>query len=369
MSKCRVLIVSDHPLFAEGVGHLISGQAGLEVVGVVSPDEALSSLPTLGLDVVIVDADRAAQPIFSRMLRENPGIKFIGLSLDNNDINIYYQRNKKSTGVEALVEAIHEPLEWKLAERPKLRLLAVTQGLYGQRVANYLCRQSPEHWIVQQWTLPPVLPDGEELGLLPSELPASELILSLAQSPEVARLLPEVVKMTGAKGVIAPISNADWLPVEQASQLRERLGQLGVTCVFPKPFCSLTEIEYNARGREVEFDDGPVCEFARYFGQPAFKISIEADTCVLQEVQVLRDSPCGCARYVAEKLMGVPVDEAEQQAGTWHRRFPCLASATLDSDYGDTLLNVSGHILRDALRGPLEPFKAQAPGRPTGHFE
>ncbi len=111
MSQYRVLIVSDHPLFAEGVGRLINDQAGVQLAGVLSPDEALARIPSLGLDVVIVDVDRAAQPIFAQMLRASPGLKFIGLSLDNNDINVYYQRGIKSTGVEGLVEAIHEPLE------------------------------------------------------------------------------------------------------------------------------------------------------------------------------------------------------------------------------------------------------------------
>jgi hypothetical protein len=372
MDKCRVLIVSDHPLFAEGVGRLINGQAGLHVVNVVSPDEAMSSIPGLGLDVVIVDADRATQATFSRMLRENPGVKFIGLSLDNNDINIYYQRNKISTGVETLVEAIREPLEWKLPERPKLRLLVVTQGVYGQRIAENIRLRAPDHWIVDEWGVSPAQP-GSALNpgeLLPAALPAAELIVSLAESPAVVTLLPDLVQMTGAKGVIAPIDDAAWLPGEQVDQLRNRLEQLDVAYVFPQPFCSLTEMQYNVHGRQVDFENGPICEFVNYFGQPAFEISIDADAHVLRQVKVLRDSPCGCARYVAEKLIGISVDQAELQAGTLHQRFPCLACMAVDSDYGDSLSNVSGRILQKALRERLEPFmKPSASLRPAGQFE
>ena len=214
MNKCRILIVSDHPLFAQGVERLISGQAGLQVVGLVSPDEALTSIPRSRPGC----RHRGCRPgdpgTLSRLLRENPGVKFIGLSLDNNDINIYYQRNKTSTGVEALVEAIREPLEWKLPERPKLRLLVVTQGLYGQRIADHIRRQAPDHWLVDQWIVPPRCPARPAISreLLPPALPAAELILSLAQSPDVATLLPDIVQMTGAKGVIAPIDDAAWLP-------------------------------------------------------------------------------------------------------------------------------------------------------------
>jgi hypothetical protein len=353
MNQRRVLIVSDHPLFAEGVVRLIHDQAGLQVVGVLAPDEALARIPSLGLDVVIVDVDRAAQPIFAQMLRESPGLKFIGLSLDNNDINVYYQRKTQSTGVEALVEAIKS-----VELGPKFQVLVITQGLYGQRIADHLRRRAPEHWAVQQWALPPVLPDWIEAlhDLLPPVLSAADLILSLAQYPGVARLLPDIAKMTGAKGVIAPINNAAWLPVDQANQLRERLEQMGVASAFPHPFCTLTEMRYNVQGRQVELKDGPISEFARHFGRPAFKISIDAN--VLHTVEVLRDSPCGCARHVGENLPGIPVEQAEQRAETLYRDFSCLASVTVDSDYGDTLLNVSGHILQDALREQLEPFKA-----------
>jgi len=360
MNKCRILIVSDHPLFAEGVERLITGEAGLHVVGLVSPEEALTSIPGLGLDVVIVDADRATQATLSRLLRENPGVKFIGLSLDNNDINIYYQRNKTSTGVEALVEAIREPLEWKLPERPKLRLLVVIQGLYGQRIADHIRREAPDHWLVDQWVVPPVLsgPTRDPRELLPAALPAAELILSLAESPDVATLLPDIVQMTGAKGVIAPIDDAAWLPNDRVNQLRQGLEQLNVACAFPKPFCSLAETHYNVREHVVSFEDGPIREFARHFGQPALKVLVDADARTLHQVEVLRDSPCGCARYVAEKLVGLPVDVAERQAEMLCRQFPCLASTTVDDDYQDTLLHVSNCIFQGMLQSRLKPFKA-----------
>ena len=372
MNKCRILIVSDHPLFAEGVERLITGQAGLHVVGLVSPEEALTSIPGLGLDVVIVDADRATQATLSRLLRENPGVKFIGLSLDNNDINIYYQRNKTSTGVEALVEAIREPLEWKLPERPKLRLLVVTQGLYGQRIADHIRQQAPDHWLVDQWVVPPALSSStrDPRELLPPALPTAELILSLAESPDMATLLPNLVQMTGAKGVIAPIDDAAWLPNDRVNQLRQGLEQLNVACVFPKPFCSLAETYYNVRGHAVSFEDGPIREFARHFGQPALKIFVDAQARVLHQVEVLRDSPCGCARYVAEKLVGLSVDEAEQQAEMLCHQFPCLAGTTVDDDYQDTLLHVSDRIFQGVLQSQLEPFKTSTSSRqPAMLFE
>lgn len=357
MEACRVLIVSDHPLFAEGVFRLIDGQAGLEVVGVTTPGElALAELLAGGPDVVVVDMGSRAQiALLLDMLHNSPGVKFVGLSLDDNDIRVYYQHVKKSTGVDALVEAIREPLEWTLPEQPKLRILAISQGRYGQRIVDNIRRYAPEHWQVQQWVVPASLPSvvDDARDFLPPMLPASDLVLSLGESPSVAVLLPRVVEMTGARGVIAPVPNAAWLPTGLVNQLYEWLAQMGVAAVFPKPFCSLTESEYNVGTWRVRYGDGPIGEFASYFGRPALRVSVQDGTAAIQAVQVLRDSACGCARHVADKLAGVGLDEAEFQAGILHHHFPCLSSMTIDLEYGDALINVSGHILQEGLRHSL----------------
>lgn len=364
METCRVLIVSGHPLFAEGVFRLINGQAGLEVVGVAAPEHASASIHSLKPDVVVVDMDaRARIASLPILLHESPGVKFIGLSLDNNDIRVYYQHVKKTTGVDALVEAIREPLEWKLPEQPKLRVLAITQGRYGQRIVENIRRHAPEHWQVQQWIAPPSLPSvaDEARDVLPPMLPASDLILSLGESPSVAVLLPDVTKMTGARGVIAPVDNAAWLPAGLINQLHEWLAQIGVTAVFPKPFCSLTENEYNIRECRLKYMDGPISEFARHFGKPALHVSLDEKTGAIGSVEVLRDSACGCTRYVAEKLTGVSVDQIELQAGMLHHHFPCLASMTIDPDYNDALMNVSGYILQEVIKTDIESYPRQAP--------
>jgi hypothetical protein len=353
MNQCRVLIVSDHPLFAEGVVRLLGDQPGLRVVGILAAEEAVVNILNHSPDVVIVDTDRANQTMMLRMLRENPGTKFIGLSLDNNDINLYYQRSKTTTGVEALVEAIREPLEWKPPER-RLRLLVVTQDVYGQRIADNIRQSAPEHWIVQQWAVPTALLDAPApRRLLPPMLPSFELIVCLGQSPRVAQMLPDIARMTGAQGVIAPIDDEQWLPSELMESLRAGLEQMGVSSVFPRPFCTLTEARYNTHGQEVEFTDGPIREFASFYGRPALKISTDAHTRAVQ-VDVLRDGPCGCARYMAQQLTGLPADQVGQQARDLQHQFPCLASRVPDSSYGVPLIQIANQILQEAVFHPLE---------------
>ena len=85
--------------------------------------------------------------------------------------------------------------------------------------------------------------------------------------------------------------------------------------------------------------------------------------------EVTRDAVCGCARYVAERLVGTSADDAEQEAGLQHHHYPCLASMGIDIDFGDTLMHVSGNVLKDNVGKQVKPFKTTryiAPGRCTG---
>ena len=104
--------------------------------------------------------------------------------------------------------------------------------------------------------------------------------------------------------------------------------------------------------------DEVISEFARYFGQPDIHLTIDEGTATIKQAKVQVDAVCGCARHVAEKLVGVPVDEAEEKAGLFHHHFPCLASMVKLDDYNhDTLMHESGHLLQDNLSKQLKPFK------------
>jgi hypothetical protein len=59
---------------------------------------------------------------------------------------------------------------------------------------------------------------------------------------------------------------------------------------------------------------------------------------------------------VAQGLVGVSVDEAEQEAGLLHHHYPCLAGMGLDADYGDTLLHISGNFIKDNIGEQVKLF-------------
>ena len=132
---------------------------------------------------------------------------------------------------------------------------------------------------------------------------------------------------------------------------------MGVNCVTPKPLCSLTETHYNVRRHRVEYDDPFIAEFAQYFGQPGFHITIDPQTRTITEVNVARDAVCGCAHFVAERLVGISANDAEQEAGLLHHHYPCLAGMVKDRDFNDTLMHVSGNILKDQVGEQVKMYK------------
>ncbi len=241
-----------------------------------------------------------------------------------------------------------------------MRILAIVSGEYGQRHVENIRAHGPTDWTVEVWRAPAVLPpviDYPE-DYVPDALPPADLILAFGEHPGVAELLPDIVRVTGARAVIAAVDNEAWLPRGLARQLRGWLQDMNVVCVTPKILCSLTETHYSiGRRQRIEYDDPLIAEFARHFGQPELRITVDPQTRGITSAEVLRDSVCGCARHVAQGLVGLSADDAEQEAGLLHHHYPCLASMGVDTDYGDTLMHISGNLLKDNVGVQVKPFK------------
>ncbi|MEW5828834.1 MAG: DUF166 family protein [Chloroflexota bacterium] len=242
-----------------------------------------------------------------------------------------------------------------------MRILAIVSGEYGIRHVNNIQSHLPSGWSIETWKAPaafPLIIDYPE-DFLPDGFPPADLILSFAETSSVAELLPEIAAMTGARGVVVAVDNASWLPRGLGRQLIGWLARMNVGCVTPKPLCSLTDHDYKITRREREnYDCEVISEFARRFGQPDIRLSVDEATRTITRAEVRVDAVCGCARHVAEKLVGLSADEAEERAGLFHHHFPCLASMVKLDDYNhDTLMHESGHLLQENLAGQLKPFK------------
>lgn len=241
-----------------------------------------------------------------------------------------------------------------------MRILAIFSGEYGKRHIDNIVKHGRDNWKIETWQAesiyPPIIDYPEEY--LPEKFPPADLILSFAEHKAVAELLPDIARMTQARGVIAAVDNEQWLPRGLARQLREWLDRIDVVCVTPKPLCSLTDKDFgNTRRIKIEYTSPEISEFARYFGKPNLNIQVDPKTRTIIHVAVERDAVCGCARYTAENLIGVSVDEASEKAGLLHHHYPCMASMGIDTDFDDTLMHISGNVLKENVNDQISEYR------------
>lgn len=225
-----------------------------------------------------------------------------------------------------------------------IHILTIVQGEYGERIAKYIADKGPDSWEVSTITLEKDLPDmiDDPAEFLPSEIPKADLLLPMQEESAAAQLIVDIAKAAQVRGVIAPIDNSDWLPEGMKNQIERNLDEMGVKSVFPRPFCILDEV-----------GDVLIDQFARCFGRPKLTLKWENDKII--EVDILVDAACGSAKFVAEKLIGVSIDDAVEKAGLAHHHFPCLAAMKVEPDIEDTLMHVSGFQIKQAVDKILEP--------------
>ena len=238
-----------------------------------------------------------------------------------------------------------------------MRILALHQGHYGERIVEHIKKSAPKDWTIEVMNPPrglPIVVDEPE-QFLPSNLPHADLLLALSESRETAQLVPAIVKLSRVKAVIMPVDNSAWLPPGLKNQIKREIAEMGVTAVFPKTFCTLTE-NTTGFGSDVEtYDSEYVATFATYFGRPRLNIKVDGQGAKIVEVKVERSAPCGSTHRVAEKLVGVPIEEAVPQAGLYAHLHPCLASMAMEPT-GDTLMHLSGYVVNDEVERELKPF-------------
>ena len=229
-----------------------------------------------------------------------------------------------------------------------MRILIAIQGHYGQRIADNIRKYGPAGWKIHSFIFPQDLPaivdDADQF--LPKELSAAELLISLGEHPAVAQMIPDMVKKSGAKAVIAPADNRVWLPPGLAKQIKRKLESMGVDMVYPVPFCTLAE---------KDSQNQYIREFAKYFGRPEVDIELEKDK--IKRVAVIRGTPCGCSPYVADGLAGIWERDAVEKAGLLHHQYPCLATMGIDQEFEDTLMHRGGLMTKLAVEKAIKDVK------------
>lgn len=236
-----------------------------------------------------------------------------------------------------------------------MRILALHQGHYGERIVGHITEAAPKGWVIEVITppreLPIVIDEPEEF--LPSDIPQADLLLAMSESPETAQLVPAIARLSRVRAVIMPVDNSVWLPPGLQNELRREIAGMGATAVFPRTFCTLTE-NTTGYGKDVEhYNSANIASFAGYFGRPRLKIKVDAQGTRITGVKVERGAPCGSSHYVAEKLIGLPVEEVIPQAGLHAHHYPCLASMQMEPT-GDTLMHISGYVVNDEVERELK---------------
>lgn len=111
MERRRILVLCKHLLFARALRTLIE-QEGIEVVGVETYGaRAMESIKLLKPEIVVVETGEkgvALDNFLPRLVRESPGTRIIGLSLNQNEIDVYYGHQRLVGKTEDLLQVILE---------------------------------------------------------------------------------------------------------------------------------------------------------------------------------------------------------------------------------------------------------------------
>lgn len=226
-----------------------------------------------------------------------------------------------------------------------MRLLLVTQGEWGERIARHIAGTAPPDWQITTWPGPtglPIVIDDPE-AYLPDALPLADLVVVLTESVGMTDLVPDIARLCRAQAAIVPVDRRSWAGPGLRRQARDRLAATGVASAFPMPFCSLVP---QASHHPL------VAAFAEHYGRP--ELSCTACEGKVAACDVLRETPCGNTRYIAERLTDVPVERAAEQAGLLHHYFPCWGGMEADPVTGShTLLHIAATMAQKAVERTL----------------
>ena len=74
----------------------------------------------------------------------------------------------------------------------------------------------------------------------------------------------------------------------------------------------------------------------------------------ISKVRILRDTPCGSAQFVADKLTGVDAADYREKASRAHLDYPCLAGMDRDPILKTEIMQVATECLCEEVRKALE---------------
>ena len=229
-----------------------------------------------------------------------------------------------------------------------MRIYVLTRGPLGEKVVNNMVKRGLADSMVGIHEYPEKaqgLVDDLET-IMPPDPPECDLLLCLFLHPDVVPVIPMVAEKTGAKEVLAPVDDWHLMPEGLRRQISGELDEIGVAYEFPKPFCQL------------ETSSHPfIEEMAKKLGKPRFEADVKLGS--ISRIRVTRDTPCGSAQFVADKLVGVDAADYREKASRAHLDYPCLAGMDRDPILKTEIMQVAteclceevGRALKEAVEG------------------
>lgn len=112
MKRCRVLIISGHPLFAEAISRLLQVE-GIEVVARAdSLESALPLVKSQAVEAIIVDHDdpnlRDAE-VVAQLVGDDEERQVIFLTLTGNQMIVHHRERLENVTSDDLVRALRFP--------------------------------------------------------------------------------------------------------------------------------------------------------------------------------------------------------------------------------------------------------------------
>lgn len=187
----------------------------------------------------------------------------------------------------------------------------ITRGKYGRRFIEIILSQTDLNVISADIpaNIPEFIEDPssfiEKLNLNNDVFNADTLI-TYSLHPD---LTPEIAKLAGKSGVRALIipGGASRAPIAELDNISKQYGmyiEVDDICCTLKP-------------------NPAAPEYTSKFGSPVLNIKTRDGKII--DVNVIRGAPCGSTWQMAEKLIGIPVNDAPARAGLLIQQYPCRA--------------------------------------------
>jgi len=231
-------------------------------------------------------------------------------------------------------------LDKKLAMNNKIYILY--HGSFGELVTGHLATSGFADRIVGLYDLKvaSVSLDAPESDI-PEDIPLCEcdLLLVLGILPKAGDLVPIIAERTGARAVLWPVEDPNLIP-EGKYSIEEELKKKGIHVEFPEPLCSLETSE-----------NEQINSFVEHFGKPKFELKVNEKNKVIEGVKVIRDTPCGTASKISEKLVGMSYKDMksfEDAVAQMHDN-ECVAYMGPERP----IMQQAGRLLVDAIKEAL----------------